>query len=628
LVRLSLPVETLGASRAQLEDLRLLDPQGREVPYLTEQAAPAEKTVRPAKSFQVTLTATATVITLETGLAQPLEGVTLATPAASFIKGVRIEGATDQANWRTLTQGAPIFRQTTGPAHLHVPLPPGVWPFLRLTVDDRRSEPIPFSGAQVHAAAPDTPSEALPAVIAERIESPGQSRLALNLPAANLRLASLQLEVADPLFTREVTVAARQLAENEVKEFTLASGTVYRLALEGQPVSASLAVTVEAQAPSHELVLLIRNYDSPPLQITAVRATRRPVYLIFHAAQAGAYQLLTGNPRCAAPRYDLAELAASLRGAVVLELAPAPLAANPAYRPPEALPAVPDVGASLDPSAWKYRKAVRVKAPGEQQLELDLDLLARAQPAFEDLRLLRAENQVPFIHEHTSITRALTPVVAAANDPKRPKLSRWSLRLPQRRLPVTGLLCASPTPLFRRELTLSEELADERGAKYTRTLGQATWTQTPEQPSRQFTLALATPPESDALFLETDNGDNQSIALQNFQLLYPAHRILFKTATPGGLYLYYGNSRAGSPQYDLSLVAGQLLAAEKLAAALGPEEQLKKATWREQFGSAGSAGVVFWAVLVAVVVGLLLVIVRLLPTQKDTAQGNRNQKTN
>lgn len=480
-------------------------------------------------------------------------------------------------------------------------------------MDDRRSEPIPFTGAQVHAATPGAPSEAVPVVIAERVESPGQTRLALNLPAANLYWASLQLEVADPLFTREVTVAARQFAEQQLREVTLAGGTVYRLALEGQPVSAKLAVAVEAQAPSREVVLLIHNYDSPPLQITAVRATGRPVFLTFHAAQTGTCQLLTGNPRCAAPRYDLAALAASLKGAVAMPLTPAPLAPNPAYRPPEALPAVPDVGAVRDPSAWKYRKAVRLHAPGAQQLELDLDLLARAQPVFADLRLLRAEHQVPFIHEHTSIRRALTPVVAAANDPKRPKLSRWSLKLPQARLPVTALFCVSPTPLFRRELTLYEELADERGAQYTRILGQATWTQTPEQPSRQFALALATPPESDALFLETDNGDNQPVALQNFRLLYPAHRILFKTAASGGLYRYYGNRKAPSPKYDLSLVAGQLLAAEKLTAALGPEEQLKKATWSEQLGSTGSAGVVFWAVLVAVVVGLLVVIVRLLP---------------
>jgi hypothetical protein len=274
---------------------------------------------------------------------------------------------------------------------------------------------------------------------------------------------------------------------------------------------------------------------------------------------------------------------------------------------------VPDVGAVLDPAAWKYRKAVRVPTPGAQQLELDLDLLARAQRGFADLRLLRADRQVPFIHEDTSIKRALTPVVTPANDPERPKFSRWSLKLPQSRLPVTELVCASPTPLFQRELTLYEELTDERGAKYSRILGQAAWTHTPEQPSRRLSLVFTALPEGDTLFLETDNGDNQPLALQDFQLLYPAHRILFKTATPGDLHLYYGNHRVSAPRYDLSLVADQLLTAEKLTATLGPEQQLLKASWREQFGSTGRAGVIFWAVLVAVVVGLLAVIVRLLP---------------
>ena len=35
-------------------------------------------------------------------------------------------------------------------------------------------------------------------------------------------------------------------------------------------------------------------------------------------------------------------------------------------------------------------------------------------------------------------------------------------------------------------------------------------------------------------------------------------------------WLYYGNPAALAPQYDLSLVAGQLLSAEKRLAALGP----------------------------------------------------------
>jgi hypothetical protein len=102
LVKISLPVETLDAARPALEDLRLYDAAGNEVPYLIERPAPVSKAVQAAKSFQVSLNANTTVITLETGLAQPLDGVTLESPAMNFIKAVRVESSADGKKWETL----------------------------------------------------------------------------------------------------------------------------------------------------------------------------------------------------------------------------------------------------------------------------------------------------------------------------------------------------------------------------------------------------------------------------------------------------------------------------------------------------------------------------------------------
>jgi hypothetical protein len=61
----------------------------------------------------------------------------------------------------------------------------------------------------------------------------------------------------------------------------------------------------------------------------------------------------------------------------------------------------------------------------------------------------------------------------------------------------------------------------------------------------------------------------------------------------------------------LSLVAGQLLAAEKETASLSTEQQLKKSSWREN-QMPGHGGFVFWGILAVVVVVLLVIISRLL----------------
>ena len=618
LMKLSLPVETLDAARPALEDLRVCDDTGNELPFLITRPAPSPKAAQSAKSFQIALNANTTVITLETGLTQPLDGVTLETPAMNFIKAVRVEGSADNQNWQPLAQGQPIFRQYYGAGQLHVSFPAGAWRWLRLTIDDQRSQPVPFTGARVRAADVEaTPSEMQSVTIVERDENPGETRLTLNLGAANLDIASVKIETDEPLFTRTVTVAVPQITEDSIREQTIGQGVIYRVAIEGQPPSASLSVPLETKIRSRELVLLIRNEDSPPLPVSAVRVERRPVYLVFMARSAGTFHLLTGNKSCAAPRYDLAALGTDLKNAAVTPVKISALADNPNYRAPEALAGIEVTGTTLDVSAWKYRKAIQLSRGGAQQVELDLDVLAHANAGFGDLRVLRGSNQVPYIVQRTSISRAITPVVTLTNDAKNPKLSRWLIRFPQANLPVTRLTCAATTPLFQRSVSLSEELTDERGDKYRRPLGSVTLTQTPEQKTKEFSLPLDNAAQSDTLILETENGDNPPIALEKFTAFYPATRVLFKAKAEDRLALYYGNPRVSPPSYDLGLVAGELLAAEKSPAALTAEQQLKKTSWAES-QTPGTGGILFWGILAVVIIGLLVIISRLLPKTPAT----------
>ncbi len=275
------------------------------------------------------------------------------------------------------------------------------------------------------------------------------------------------------------------------------------------------------------------------------------------------------------------------------------------------LAGIQDSGSTLDVSAWKYRKPVKANRAGAQRIELDLDVLSHAQPGFADLRLLRDGKQLPYILEATSISRLLTPTVTTASDKKDPTISRWIIKLPRHGLPITRLSCTARTALFQRELTLYEELTDDRGDKYRRSLGSATWVLTPDRTSKQCLLPLNGSPTSDTLVLETHNGDNPAIELEKFQAFYPATRVLFKAQPADELLLYYGNPQATSPRYDLSLVAGQLLAADQAEATAAAEEQLKE-SWGEGHRS-GQGGFVFWGVLAVVVVVLLIVISRLLP---------------
>ena len=614
LIRIDLPPDTIGAARPALEDLRLLDSTGQEVAFLIEQPAPQPAAQLRTQSFRASVEPGATVLAIETGIVTPIAGVTLESPSGAFMKIARIEGSNDGENWTPLLAPRPILRLPNGVVQIDAEFPPGVWKFLRVILDDRRTVPAPFTGALLLGERVEAPTTTASATIHSRDESPGVTRLAVDLGAANLRVARITLETSDPLFTREVTLAVPEISEDGIREQQIANGLVHRIAVDDN-IAAHLDVRIERQVASRELFVLIRNQDSPPLAITGVRATLRPARLLFLAREPGASQILTGNGQCPAPRYDLTPLAGRLKSAPATAATPSALAINPDFHSPETLPGVGENAAALDVSDWKVRRPLVVETGGVQQLDLDLDVLAHAARGFDDLRVVRGGRQIPYLLARTSIQRAIALPATPANDPKRPRVSRWSLVMPMPGLPLTRLVCASATPLFERELRLSEEVPDDRGGKFARELGHANWQHTPDHPAREVAIEFSRTPVTDALFLETDNADNPPIDLANPRAFHPVTRLVFK-ATPdpsNPLELFYGNDRAVAPRYDLRLVAVQLLGAGKIIATLGPETPVSKKPDRDPEAQSGTGGVAFWLVLVLVVAALLVVLARMLP---------------
>jgi hypothetical protein len=610
LIRLELPAETLDAARADLADLRIQDPQGGEVPFLLDRGAPTPGVSRDAKSLRVALDAASTVLIVETGTTAALDGVTLSTPSEGFIKAARVAGSADGATWRVLAERLPIFRQPNG-VQLHLPFPEGAWRFLRVTVDDRRSPPVPFTGARVRVAALD-PVASVPVEVrtAGRVESPGETQITLQLGFAHLHLSALQIESPEPVFSRRVSLTARQVEGDAIHETRLAEALISRdVRPEGVPQD-PVKISLDVTTPSRELFLRVRNEDSPPLPISAVRAERRPVHVLFVAREDGPYRLLAGNRRAAAPRYDLDHVRFDVSRAV-RPLGVTPLAANPEYRAPDVVPSSAATGPALDVSAWPYRKPVRTAGTGMHQLELDLDVLSRTVSTHADLRLLSHGQQLPYILERTSVPRTLSTAVAAAGEPRRPKLSRWALKLTHGGLPLTRLACTTATPLFRRDMRLYEEALDARGGKFRRELGHATWVQTPERPVKELLLALSTEPTTDTLLLETHDGDNPPITLEACRASYFVRRVHFQAAAD--THLYYGNRRAEPPRYDLSLVAHQVLTADATVASLDAEEQVGGSGWPTPLARMWRGGILLWGALAVVVVTLLVVISRLLP---------------
>jgi Protein of unknown function (DUF3999) len=609
LVQVNLPPETSNIARSDLSDLRIVDSNEKEIPFLIDQSTPWPESSVPVTDFRAEIVAEETRLQIRTNSNSIIAGVVLDTPAsANFIKAARVEGSNDQKGWRVLTFGAPLFCMGNGAANLRVAFPEGRWQFLRVVVDDRRTPPVPWTSARLIVAGSSPPTEPVSVTITSRDENPGTTRLAIDLGAANLRMASIWIGTSEPVFTRSVTVAAPELSAQNLQEEILSSAVLYRVNLNGK-VEAHLDLPIDKQIFGRELVLLIDNGDSPPLLISEVRAERRITRLIFFAPMPGRYSLLSGNSQCESPRYDLSRLGDQLRGAGAIQAQVSLPAQNPGYNPAANLPQNFAAGAKIDVTPWKFRKPIQIAQRGAQQVELDPEVLARSAPDFRDLRVVSENTQVPYLIEYTSIERTIPFNARSANDPKRPTLSRWQLKLPQP-LPLRRVSCASTSALFERTFRFWEELTDERGDQYPRELAQTTWRRVPNQPAGQLAVSFAPPPKTDTVLMETDNGDNPPIELQDFRGYYPVTRIIFVSSKSQSIELFYGNEEATAPQYDAKLIAAQLLRSERTPAALGPQEILKSERMAETL--TGSTRYVFWGVLGIVVIALLVLISRLL----------------
>src|SRR6478672_939997 len=102
LVRVNVPAATLDAAQPGLEDLRIIDSTGNQVPYLIERLLPdPESKMRPTE-FRSTIENGATHLMLKTGTSAPIIGVSLETPATRFMKGVDVEGSNDGKTWTKL----------------------------------------------------------------------------------------------------------------------------------------------------------------------------------------------------------------------------------------------------------------------------------------------------------------------------------------------------------------------------------------------------------------------------------------------------------------------------------------------------------------------------------------------
>ena len=614
-----------------LDDLRLFDAAGAELPYLLVYAPPSEPVWQRGDILPLLSTEKTSGFEVDFGEPFTMDAVHVGGLRAPFLKRLVLEGSGDRQRWTLLAAEGTLFNLPDEQMQqTQLPFTAGAYRYLRVTWDDTNSGrvnlPRVVEGRRVTAAAPP-PALRAALAIERRASEPGRSRYRVRLPAARLPVVALEVQADGGHVYRQATVYQSRLANNRVEPSQVGSALLRRIVRDG--VSAgSLRVPVSGVVES-ELDLVVEDGANQPLAITGVTAILAELPWIYFEAPAGALVARYGHATLRGPAYDLEAVRDRVTPGDVPDARwgePRPSSTAGPAGPPAPMP---QTGAPLEAGGFRH---VRPLPGGDAQLvalPLDAAVLAhsrgvvndyaasvRHDAMFADVRVLDADNrQVPYLIERRdeplSIDLALKPAArddTALQEATGRSWSSYTIELPYEHLPARALVLETSARVFQRNVRVLIEQSPDRHRRNRsfRVLSSEQWAHASEQDAPSALALAVHGPLPKRLVLSVDEGDNQPLPLTGARLLLPLYRIRFYRPAGAQLRLAYGRDDLSPPRYDLALLAPHVLGVEAHEIAASAEADTAGPARAALFSPR-----MFWVLLAGAVVLLLALIGRL-----------------
>ncbi len=153
LIRHQLGVDTLALARADQGDIRIVDAESRQWPYLIEHEMGFETLVLPVEEHEIEGSESIYTLTLP---ASPMviDEIVIDPPVSFFERTFRLEGGdpNDSGNWLGLASG-PLRRRQGDRRKVHIPTNGGLVTALRLVVQDNQDGPLDLGSVELRHAA-------------------------------------------------------------------------------------------------------------------------------------------------------------------------------------------------------------------------------------------------------------------------------------------------------------------------------------------------------------------------------------------------------------------------------------------------------------------------------------------
>jgi len=337
-VRLTLPGQILALAGDGLQDVRLVDDSGVEVPYLLlVERAEVQKTTVPVLILDRGIVPNQyqqVVCDLGEGNSYSNQ-LQLETPTQNFRRRGDVLGSTDGKNWLQLKTGSHIFdhHEDFYYRNLRVVYPETSYRYLKLVLWLDGGTPLEIQGVRVaRVIRKEVEPEKLPARIVRKQEDVKRKAtdIFLEIDLERQHLETCVLEIAQENFRRRAEVAfqSKDGIWTQVGE-----ANIYRFKSENIVEDHVTIPLSELNEP--QVRLRIWNQDNPPLEVTSVLFERMPRLVIFEWNVAKSYRLFVGSDQARTPSYDLDLVAGQLDITDLPRLEAGPLMPNSDYLAPK-----------------------------------------------------------------------------------------------------------------------------------------------------------------------------------------------------------------------------------------------------------------------------------------------------
>lgn len=303
--KILLSPEIVARATREMQDIRILNENNKQVPYLLRTDLPVfkENNFLELKVLSTTKEADKlTHIVIQNLPGKEVSELYLVVKNNDAYRSVTVSGSDDKNQWYVIKENIPIISVVSGTSDRYIQsleFPKSSYRFFKIIINGKDLLPINIVKAGIYEDVSKTgkylqnPS---PTIVQK--DSGKTSYIQVHF-AQPYRTDQVEFEISGPAYyqrTLHIYEIAKALKINE-RDFLVRSG---------QPAS------FDSYFKSANLEIIIENDDNPPLKINSIKSFQLSKYLLAFLDSAKEYHLVFGDSQLETPTYDIAYFKDSL----------------------------------------------------------------------------------------------------------------------------------------------------------------------------------------------------------------------------------------------------------------------------------------------------------------------------